>query len=373
VVIFNVTETADGKSHALQPQELYRSQRYATAIYRSELASRLKQLGYEIERGRYGEFEIQGYSKEYLEASSPRRKQIKEYLEANKVSGSEAAEIGAHRTREKKAHLSPAEMQRLNLALAAQYANDPREIVSAAQARRQHSQELPAVHQAFVAAREAVTFARDRNIEREAVVDERSLLRDALRRATGEATLGDIRKNFDSRIAKGEFIRVSEPGDDSRWRSFTTARMLGFEQDNIARMRSGKGLESPLVRSGTIRQSSGELEALSESQRKAVREVLESHDRITGFQGVAGSGKTTTLRVIRNAAEREGYAVEGFAPTSRAAHRLEEADITATTLQRFLRQRQAPDPSKRRFFVLDESSLASTRQVNDFLKRLGTA
>ena len=61
VVIFNVTETADGKSHALQPQELYRSQRYATAIYRSELASRLKQLGYEIERGRYGEFEIQGY------------------------------------------------------------------------------------------------------------------------------------------------------------------------------------------------------------------------------------------------------------------------------------------------------------------------
>ena len=370
VVIFNVTETADGKSHALQPQELYRSQRYATAIYRSELASRLKQLGYEIERGRYGEFEIQGFSKEYLEASSPRRKQIKEYLEANKVSGSEAAEIGAHRTREKKAHLSPAEMQRLNLALAAQYANDPREIVSAAQARRQHSQDLPTVQRAFIGAREAVTFARDRNIEREAVTDERSLLRDALRRATGEATLWDIRKNFESRIAKGEFIRVSEPGDDALRRSFTTARMLGFEQDNIARMRSGKGLESPLVRSKTLRQSSGELEALSESQRKAVREVLESHDRITGFQGVAGSGKTTTLRVIRNAAEREGYAVEGFAPTSRAAHRLEEADITATTLQRFLRQRQAPDPSKRRLFVLDESSLASTRQVNDFLKRL---
>ena len=62
VVIFNVTETADGKSHALQPRELYRSQQYATAIYRSELASRLKQLGYEIERGKNGEFEIQGYT-----------------------------------------------------------------------------------------------------------------------------------------------------------------------------------------------------------------------------------------------------------------------------------------------------------------------
>ena len=168
------------------------------------------------------------------------------------------------------------------------------------------------------------------------MVDERSLLRDALRRATGEATLWDIRKNFESRIAKGEFIRVSEPGDDSLRRSFTTARMLAFEQDNIARMRSGQGLESPLVRSGTIRQSSAELGALSESQRKAVREVLESHDRITGFQGVAGSGKTTTLRAIRNAAEREGYAVEGFAPTSRAAHRLEEAGISCHDFAKIL-------------------------------------
>ena len=146
--------------------------------------------------------------------------------------------------------------------------------------------------------------------------------------------------------------------------------MLAFEQDNIARMRSGQGMESPLVRSGTIRQSRAELGALSESQREAVREVLESHNRITGLQGIAGSGKTTTLRAIRNAAEREGYTVEGFAPTSRAAHRLEEAGISATTLQRFLRQKQAADPAKRRLFVLDESSLASTRQVNDFLKRL---
>jgi hypothetical protein len=104
-----------------------------------------------------------------------------------------------------------------------------------------------------------VTFARDRNIEREAVVDERSLLRDALRQATGESTIGDIRKNFESRIAKGEFIRVGGPSGDSLRRSFTTAKMLAFEQDNIARMRSGQGLESPLVRSKTIRQSSGEL------------------------------------------------------------------------------------------------------------------
>jgi len=49
-VIFNIAETADGVTRALQPQELYKTQQYATAVYRSELSARLQQLGYEIER-----------------------------------------------------------------------------------------------------------------------------------------------------------------------------------------------------------------------------------------------------------------------------------------------------------------------------------
>jgi conjugative relaxase-like TrwC/TraI family protein len=371
VVIFNLTETPDGKSHALQPRELFKSQRYATAIYHNELATRLKRLGYEIERSKHGEFEIKGYTNEYLAASSPRRKQIKEYLEANKVSGLEAAEIGAHRTREKKAHLRPEEMQRINLALAAQYGNDPRAVVAAAQIRRQHAQEPTETHQALARAREAVTYARDRNIEREAVTEDRTLLRDALRRAMGEATLREIRENFERRVAKGEFVRVGDKSENALRRSFTTAQMLALEQENIATMQAGKGLGEPLVLPKTLRGLATELETLSESQRKAVQDVLESHDRITGLQGVAGSGKTTTLRAIRQAAERDGYKVEGFAPTSRAAHRLEEAEIGSTTLQGFLTKKQAAKPEEQRLFVLDESSLASTRQVIEFFKRLG--
>ena len=118
--------------------------------------------------------------------------------------------------------------------------------------------------------------------------------------------------------------------------------MLAFEEDNIATMRAGQDLQSPLVRSAAVRQIEPELGALSDSQRKAVREVLESHDRITGLQGVAGSGKTTTLRAIREAAEREGYAVEGFAPTSRAAHRLEEAGINCHDFATLLASKASP-------------------------------
>jgi hypothetical protein len=86
--------------------------------------------------------------------------------------------------------------------------------------------------------------------------------------------------------------------------------------------------------------------------------------------GMTGSGKTTTLCVIREGAEAEGYRVEGFAPTSRAAQKLGEAGMETSTLQRHLVRGQQPDSGEKRLYVLDESSLASTRQVHEFLDRL---
>src|SRR5581483_10721364 len=81
VVFFNITERENGETRALQPQGLYRSQQYATAVYRSELALRLKALGYEVEQGASGQPQIRGYSQEYIEASSPRSREIREHLE----------------------------------------------------------------------------------------------------------------------------------------------------------------------------------------------------------------------------------------------------------------------------------------------------
>lgn len=121
VVIFNVSQTADGETHALQPRDLYRSQRFATAVYQSELVSRLRGLGYEIERDQNGTPQVKGYTKDYLQASSPRRRQIEEYLAKQGTEGYAAAQIAAHRTREGKFNLTPNEMRRINLALAVRH------------------------------------------------------------------------------------------------------------------------------------------------------------------------------------------------------------------------------------------------------------
>ena len=48
IVLFNITETDDGRIKPIQPLELYRSQRFATAIYRAVLATELRELGYAI-------------------------------------------------------------------------------------------------------------------------------------------------------------------------------------------------------------------------------------------------------------------------------------------------------------------------------------
>jgi conjugative relaxase-like TrwC/TraI family protein len=365
VVFFNLTETEDGETYALQPRELYKTQQYATAVYRSELASRLKQLGYGIERGKSGQPEITGYSDEYLAASSPRRQQIEEHLAKENQRGADAAQIAAHKTRQPKLDLSHEEVQLRHREMAEAFGNQPEHVRAAATEKaNQLGHEAP-----HTTARSAVTFSKERNLEREAVVEERDLLRDALRRSMGEATLTEVRAEFEKRTKGGEFVFVEKTPGAPNW-AYTTQEMIDYEQDTIRVMRQGQNRHPAIVSAGTQRAIEKTFPYLSERQRRAVEQILSSRDQVTALEGVAGSGKTTSLTAIREAAELEGYKVEGFAPTSRAAEKLAEAGIEASTLQRHLARTDKEHDGQKRLYVLDESSLASTKQMNAFLHGL---
>jgi conjugative relaxase-like TrwC/TraI family protein len=365
-VIFNITEREDGQPRAIQPQSLFDSQQFATAVYQSELTYRLRELGYKITVGRSGAPEVKGYSQEYLDASSPRSQQIREYLERTGRHGKEAAEIAAHSTRDKKEIHSPGEVMAAHRKLAADFGNQADAVVRAARERVQH-QEKPA--NSFDRVRESLTFSRDKNFEREAVVDERVLLRDGLRRGMGDVTYAQVRANLDVRIASGEFQRVERthmPG-----RQFTTAKTIAAEHEIISRVRQGRNQAEPVLLGSQAITIADEHPQLNRAQKTVVENVLTSPDRIQGIQGFAGSGKTTTLSVIRNAAESQGYQVEGFAPTSRAARQLGEAGVEAGTLQGFLARSATPTPpDQKHLYFVDESSLASTNQMREFLSRL---
>jgi conjugative relaxase-like TrwC/TraI family protein len=365
VVFFNLTEVEGGEARALQPRELYKTQQYATAVYRSELATRLKTFGYEIERGKSGQPEIKGYSEEYLAASSPRRKQIEEHLAKENQRGADAAQIAAHKTRESKLNLSHDEVQKRHREIAEAFGNQPDRVVRAVKEPvRDIEQETP--HRIV---QSAMTFSKERNLEREAVVDERELLRDALRRSMGDATFTEVRTEFEKRVGAGEFIEVEkQSGGPSR--TFTTEEMIGWERETIQMMREGQNEYPALVSFETRREIDNHHPHLSQSQRVAVEQILASRDQVMALEGVAGAGKTTSLAVVRKAAGREGYKVEGFAPTSRAAQKLAEAGIESSTLQRHLAQGNDQTGVQKHLYVLDESSLASTKQMNEFLYRL---
>jgi conjugative relaxase-like TrwC/TraI family protein len=370
VVFFNVTERENGDTRALQPQELYRSQQYATAVYRSELALRLKELGYEIEASAQGAPEIQGYTQEYLEASSPRRQQILEHIERQGVSGAEAAEIAAHRTRDQKSNLSHEEMQERHQEMAEQYGNQPQQVVTEALARAQEQPEDHSERQRERVIDQALNYSRERNLERTAVADERELMRDALKRSMGEVSLEEVRAEFNQRVEQGGLIQIEQkPGAPGR--AFTTEAMIALEQENIRLMREGRNQQAELATFET-RQAVAEQHAhLSNSQRAAVEEILSNRDQIMALEGAAGTGKTTSLAAVREAAEREGYQVEGLAPTSGAAQKLEEAGIPAKTLQYHLVHHEEIDRERKHLYVLDEASLAGTKQMNEFFQRLG--
>jgi ATP-dependent exoDNAse (exonuclease V) alpha subunit len=143
------------------------------------------------------------------------------------------------------------------------------------------------------------------------------------------------------------------------------------EREIIDIVQQGNGQHRPMLVEGRERFDTVDRHPeLNVSQRQAVEEVFAAREKIVGMDGVAGAGKTTTLAVIREGAEREGYAVEGFAPTSRAAQKLGEAGIDTSTLQMHLARGEKPDTGEKRLYVLDESSLASSKQMHKFLTRL---
>ena len=370
-VIFNVTERESGPgklTRSVQSHELYAAQTYITAVYRAELATRLQALGYQLERGEYGQPEIKGYTKEYLEASSQRREQIKDYKREQGLDGASAAQIAAHRTRDRKELLSPEEVIERHRDLAAQYGHQADRVV--AQAREHGQQQNHEPDRSTSQAQQAMTYARDHLFERGAVRAQKDILAAALERGMGQTTHAQVRAEFERRVEAGEFRMVEHVGTGPQ---YTTAAMLRLERETVAHMQAGnrRGLDDPMLVSPNIRIATEDRHReLNAGQLRAVDEVFLSREKIVGLDGVAGGGKTTTLAVVREGAEAAGYTIEGFAPTSRAAQKLAEAGIETRTLQAHLAQGQRVDTGEHRLYVVDESSLASTKQMHEFMNRL---
>jgi hypothetical protein len=65
-------------------------------------------------------------------------------------------------------------------------------------------------------------------------------MRDALKRSMGEASLVEIRAQFERRVEQGELIEIGQQRPGTPGRAFTTGEMIGYERDIVERMRAGQ-------------------------------------------------------------------------------------------------------------------------------------
>ena len=201
--------------------------------------------------------------------------------------------------------------------------------------------------------------------------DRRAILETALARGMGETTYASIRQEFERRIKTGEFREVANSGAG---RQFTTSAMMHMEREIIARMQEGNRRDygDPMLVSPQVRiRTEDRHPELSASQRQAVDEhPYLARERLSAWMASRARGRRPHYPLSAKAQRQRDISVEGFAPTSRAAQKLAEAGMETSTLQKHLARGEQPDTGEKRLYVLDESSLASTRQLHEFVNRL---
>ena len=108
---------------------------------------------------------------------------------------------------------------------------------------------------------------------------------------------------------------------------------------------------------------------LSKEQKEAVTSILSTRDRVFSFRGVAGSGKTTTLREVQRGLSEAGHTVFAVTPTASAARMLRgEGFAQATTVEDFLRNAEKRGGLRNAVVICDEAGLKSNRQGAELLR-----
>src|SRR5713101_4062786 len=361
VVIANMTRRPDGRWRGLDPVEIYRAQNFATAIYRSELAREVQRLGYRIKvAGQDGRWELDGYTREQVMAFSRRRQDIEQALAREGLAGAEAAQNIAHRTRLSKEHRDEGSLKEEWRSRAQVYGIDVEHHLSQSRERG------PMLFRYPEKAEEAIRQSIDENSEREADIDRRALEAKPLQHSMGQADLHRIRAES-ARFGQNGRLIVAGDSVNSPRGAYTTPEMIALERGNSELMLAGQGRAVAIGSPNEVRRWASQRNLLPD--QTAVAELtLGSNGWITSIEGRAGAAKTTTVGSIREFAEDQGYTVYGFAPTTRAVKSLSEAGVSASTVASLLESQSAHDASSE-IWIIDESSLLPTRQVNRLLHK----
>ena len=381
-VIMNATRDEDGIWRSLEPRAIYQLQKQIGAIYRQELALKVRELGYEIEAGKESLFEIKGVSAGIIEAFSTRSAEIEAAL----------AERGTSRDAASAAQKQMATLDTREAKVAADHAGlvaDWRETASGAglgaaerltMIEQAEARAADPAHRATIemqgdgAAVRAVAHAADKLGERQSVFSVAALQEEAGRIGLGKIGYSQIGAAIDAATKQGALIdRTFQDRRGAEFAGFTTRQNVETEAKMLRIEADGRGALAPIASTLAAAKAVASAAAQAEraglgwnaDQRHATEQLLTSHNRITALQGYAGTAKTTTvLATFAREAKARGVSVVALAPTASAAMVLGEALGTrGDTVARHLLSPERSHPGQPAAWIVDEASLLSARNT----------
>ena len=362
-VVINATQLENGKWQSISNDEALNNVKLLGEIYQNELAHQLQKIGYEIEPQGNGTFECKGYDKDVLNLFSTRSQQIENYIEKWEASLKEQGGKPLH----------PKQKKQATLATRLRKKTVPREVLLNGWQKSISTSEihLPTVpetapiklqSQATTSATEGVSHAA----ERESVFKREKVERFALEHHLGEQSFSELQS------------AMSEAGLIAAKDRFTTEDAIARELDTISIMESGQGKEDAIASLSDVLQLTENEDTLTIGQYKAILETATSHDAVMAWQGVAGAGKTYSLKLLSQLATERGYEVTGYAPSAQAANVLsEEANIEGNTVARLLHSKDRNEPQnkskntadKKAIWIVDEAGLLSAKAAHALLQK----
>ena len=343
-VIVNVTQERDGSFKALDPSQMFKAIRYAGKSYQNELACECRRLGYELEmkrnaKGEITGFEIAGVPEKVLIRCSQRRQQIEkgiaEFYEKNQRYPT-AKEIKAItlKTRSRKM-LERTEQQVREHKLSLLTDEEWSRFTDMAYEAEQMSFLLPS-HPIQETPEQQIQKVAEQLFERSAVLSKDTLLAEVQNQNLGNCNLDELRKTLD--CVPG-LVNLSRPSGNPY---FTTETNLKQENYVIETVNAFRDL-LPEIRSERKPFSKPPfLSGNHTAQREAIETILGSKFPFVLFRGVAGAGKTSTLKELCECLKSGGVEnIHLIAPTNSAVDVLKRRDLqTHRLLQVFCRIRR---------------------------------
>lgn len=197
----------------------------------------------------------------------------------------------------------------------------------------------------------ALTYALAKCTERNAAFKHSDLMTHALMNALGEADFEDIAPLLKSRMAESLVYM------DTYW---TTKEALHIEEAILRANYQEQNTVQPIELSSQRLLSLPE--TLTQGQKDAITLVVSTSDRFVSIQGLAGVGKTTMMRHVKDIAENNQFQVLGLAPTHKAVEELNANGIQAQTVDSFLRNDGGLGASH--LVIVDESSMIDNEKYH---------